>query len=326
MGKPRTKSKFGIFDTYKIDTTEGAGPFPDGASPYGVYDMGGNVDEWVLDWYGTDYYLYSPYKNPLGPASGDGHVLRGKSDITYRSFYVDKEYEPGYEFETYILGQTGFRCASSSKVGTGATQIEPEGVNGKNPLSITSSNSATRDIYSSEMRTREIDGMVEMFIPEGVFTMGSTASNTLDECETLLDSCQIEMFRDEEPEHDVYLQGFWMDQTEVTNGMYAKCVGEGSCKSPSKTTSFSGSAFHDDVQYSNHPVINVNWNQAQDYCKWAERRLPSEAEWEKASGGSDGNKYPWGNTFIINAANICDSLCPMDWKNVHPTDIKKLRR
>ncbi len=119
-------------------------------------------------------------------------------------------------------------------------------------------------------RTREKDGMVEVFVPAGEFLMGSTSSDG-------------DAYDDEKPQHTVYLDAYWIDQTEVTQGMYAKCVAAGQCSSP--LYSSGGDTY---------PVIGVDWNDAQAYCDWAAARLPTEAEWEKAARGTAGRIYPWG--------------------------------
>jgi peptidoglycan hydrolase-like protein with peptidoglycan-binding domain len=89
------------------------------------------------------------------------------------------------------------------------------------------------------------------------------------------------------PVHTVHLDGFWIDRTEVTNAMYAKCVAAGSCEPPF------ASSYHREG-YNDYPVYSVSWEQANTYCSWAGRRLPAEAEWEKAARGTDGRSYPWG--------------------------------
>ena len=91
------------------------------------------------------------------------------------------------------------------------------------------------------------------------------------------------------PVHTVFLDTFWIDEHEVTNAMYARCVEAGVCDPPTE-----GSFIRRNL--SDYPVVYVTWQKASDYCQWAEARLPTEAEWEKAArGGLEGMKYPWGD-------------------------------
>jgi formylglycine-generating enzyme required for sulfatase activity len=124
------------------------------------------------------------------------------------------------------------------------------------------------------------DGMTLLYVPAGEFTMGSNNGNP-----------------GEKPAHPIYLDAFWIDKTEVTNKMYSSCVAAGVCKEP---TSRSGdtntrSSYYSNPEFNNYPVIYVYWDMAKTYCEWAGRRLPTEAEWEKAARGTDGRSYPWGN-------------------------------
>jgi formylglycine-generating enzyme required for sulfatase activity len=115
------------------------------------------------------------------------------------------------------------------------------------------------------------DGAEMAYVPAGEFIMGSDEGGS-----------------DERPVHTVYLDAFYIDKTEVTNAQYRKCVEAGGCDTPVKTT------YYDNADYSQHPVVYVSWNDADDYCRWAGKRLPTEAEWEKAARGTDGRTYPWG--------------------------------
>lgn len=140
------------------------------------------------------------------------------------------------------------------------------------------------------------DGMTMMYVPAGEFTMGSDNGSD-----------------DEKPVHTVYLDAFWIAQTEVTNAMFAKCVNAGKCNPPSNTTYFSNS------EYADHPVVYVDWNQADGYCQWVGGRLPTESEWEKAASWDERNQtkyvYPWGKEFSGTNVNFCDINCTYDWAN-----------
>jgi eukaryotic-like serine/threonine-protein kinase len=141
---------------------------------------------------------------------------------------------------------------------------------------------------------REKDGMLEIFVPAGSFMMGDTSSTA--------DS-------NEKPIHKVTLDAFWIDQTEVTNGMYRACVDAGVCDRPSSIKSKSHSNYWDNSAFDNYPVINVTWRDANDYCRWMGARLPSEAEWEFAARGENSFMYPWGNNSPTSSlANYGDNL------------------
>jgi formylglycine-generating enzyme required for sulfatase activity len=136
--------------------------------------------------------------------------------------------------------------------------------------------SKTFGVGSTQFRKK--DRMLMVYVPAGDFIMGSDIGED-----------------DEKPEHTVSLPAFWIDQTEVTNGMFINCVNDKICQPPAKEFSNTRDNYYGNSAYDNFPVINVNWDQARIYCEWAGGKLPSEPEWEKAARGEDGRIFPWGN-------------------------------
>jgi formylglycine-generating enzyme required for sulfatase activity len=117
-----------------------------------------------------------------------------------------------------------------------------------------------------------VDGSVLDFVPAGSFTMGSNLPDA--------------------PQHTVSLGDYWIYKTEVTNSMYAFCVSVGACAPPAQAL---GAPVYDNPVYANYPVVGVTWDMAANYCSWIGGSLPTEAQWEKAARGSDGEQYPWGS-------------------------------
>ncbi len=138
-------------------------------------------------------------------------------------------------------------------------------------------------------KTSPVDGMTLVYVPSGDFLMGTEIGLT-----------------DEQPVHKVYLDSYWVDETEVTNAMYASCVEAGQCDKPSNLV------FYQDSAYANHPVEYVSWKNAENYCAWAGRRLLTEAEWEKAATWdpykNQQRVYPWGDQYDCHKGNFDDEL------------------
>lgn len=109
--------------------------------------------------------------------------------------------------------------------------------------------------------------------------------------------------KDEVPVHSVTLPGYWIDETEITNQMFAFCIQAGNCSPKGSNASFSRAKYFNNSEFAKFPVLHIDWNQAKAYCNWAGGRLPSEAQWEKAARGSDARTYPWGEGIDPSLAN-----------------------
>lgn len=138
-----------------------------------------------------------------------------------------------------------------------------------------------------ETRIREMDGMKQVYVPAGKFTMGSEDGAG-----------------DEKPVHEVYLDGYWIDKYEVSNAQYEKCVKEaGFCFSFGSKSS-TQEIYYGNPIYADYPKIFISWDSAKSYCDWVGGRLPTEAEWEKAArGDADERTYPWGEGIDSQKAN-----------------------
>jgi formylglycine-generating enzyme required for sulfatase activity len=126
-----------------------------------------------------------------------------------------------------------------------------------------------------------------VYVPAGEFTMGGDEGG-----------------ENEYPAHTVYLNAFYIDKYEVTNAQYRQCVEAGVCDKPRYTT------YYGNADCAQYPVVYVSWNDADVYCRWAGKRLPTEAKWEKAARGTDGRMYPWGEGIDCDHAQY--SSCPGD--------------
>ena len=171
-------------------------------------------------------------------------------------------------------------------------------------------------------------GLEMVRVPAGEFVMGSPEGQGSDD--------------DEDPQHSVSLDDYWIDRTEVTNAMFARFVDETGYLTDAEKDGL-GTVFDSSTQdwseiqganwrhprgpessldgLADHPVVQVSWNDAVAYCEWAGKRLPSEAEWEKAARGTDGRTNPWGEQEPTGElSNFADRNLEVDWSDKNVDD------
>lgn len=218
----------------------------------------------------------------------------------------------------------GLFCASGALTGCGSEDNpEPadtnDGSGGKNDVGTVDSgtnDADTTDTNSGDGNTETDGGSVDTYngdggscapncqtgtmvtVPAGSFQMG---------CNTAVDTECLDNI--ENPYHAVSVPAFKIDKYELTVGEYQACVDASDCtmeKTDSEWCNYGVSG------RDSHPINCVDWNQAKAYCAWAGKRLPTEAEWEKAARGTDGRKYPWGNDSLdcdhaVHSTNGCSN-------------------
>lgn len=183
------------------------------------------------------------------------------------------------------------------------TQTTPSATQMPTPVPPPAAPPATAGCGDTWLRPK--DRVTMIYIPGGDFTMGSTNGEV-----------------DESPPHLVQVEGFWLDRFEVTNAAFQQFVQETGYRTDAEKAGW-GSLWRDrqwnrvdglDWRHPSnpsqglsammdHPVVQVSWNDAQAFCRWAGGRLPSEAEWEFAARGSQGRTYPWGNQYDSSRLN-----------------------
>jgi formylglycine-generating enzyme required for sulfatase activity len=192
------------------------------------------------------------------PLMDDLLTLVWNQPIPIFSIYVGEDYEPN-SFLTWTAGEGAIRPAMTEK------KIEETLLAISEAAGLEMSAEPATPALATDARPVSM-----MFVPAGEFVMGEN--------------------------HTVSLDAFWIDKTEVTNGMYAACVESGACNAPRSNGSNTRDAYYGNREFVDYPVVHLSWEDASAYCAWRGGRLPTEAEWEKAARGTDARPFPWGDT------------------------------
>jgi formylglycine-generating enzyme required for sulfatase activity/serine/threonine protein kinase len=297
-----------------------------------LYDMHGNVSEWCLDGYGKDYYTELAAADPHGPDGGSQRVYRGGCWLygpdlcrsAYREGRVPGVFGSDVGFRL-ALGQSGLRTDAQAGAGSVASKLELANPAENRPPSAgrnaaKSVPPATRPATSQPEHLTTRVGQIKLrLIPAGEFVMGSPKE-------------EKDSYAPEKPQHRVRItKPFYLGVTEVTRGQFRLFVDETGYKTEAEKDGKGGRGWNEVTkkfeqnprftwlnpgfeQTDDHPVVNVSWNDAQEFIAWLSNRepkafrLPTEAEWEYACRASTTTAYYSGDDpeTLATVGNVAD--------------------
>jgi formylglycine-generating enzyme required for sulfatase activity len=276
------------------DGTAPVGERPAGRSTYGIDDLAGNVWEWTADTYVPTAYESAPLTDPLVDESNQGSTRRSVRGNSWYYSDPNPDLRAANRFAFSALRwwpYVGVRCALAvtghreSASPMGLEVIQQQTAAAEATTFWLDRNQIVANLEGDTQPVRPVPQDDDMaLIPMGRFLMGSADGD-----------------QDERPLRTVYVDSFRLDRFEVTVDQFRQCVEMGKCRTPH----YGGAAYRlaHEANYLNweqpgrdaHPINGVSWYDAQDYCHWASKRLPTEAEWEWAARSADGRLYPWGD-------------------------------
>lgn len=260
---------------YNPDAYEPVDRYPQGASPYGVVGLLDRPPEWTIDWYRA--YPGNAATYPGLDTSDMGGREKGRYAKGYRAIrgsgLPDEEAARASvrgASDPMTNNYPGFRC-----------------VRGPQPVSLEQAivRSTAPTPVPTPVPAATVDLSHMVYVPTGPFIMGNN-DIPLDDPYRL----------GEAPQHVVYLDAFYIDRTEVTRREFAAFLNTlGTNRRACGGYDCGHGWLVGGEEYAAYPAMGVTWYGAQAYCAWVGKRLPTEAEWEKAARGTDGRRYPWGN-------------------------------
>lgn len=220
-------------------------------------------------------------ESPLVSRQQDVNLVRVDGKGATFTFYLNGKQLDSFSDDAYTFGMVGMIANNQDAVNPHPHFDE---------LTIWSDDQPPKDPGLPAEREDPAGNMV--LIPGGEFIIGGNE-------------------RSDSQTHILSLPSFYIDRTEVTNAVYKQCVAASKCSPPRQLDSATHPGYFNDPMYDDYPVIYVTWEQARQFCGWANKRLPNEAEWEKAASWKAQERvkvlYPWSDVFDPTLLNSADS-------------------